>query len=166
MLARTPEARVTQDIDLLAEGGDLPHAFDELRALASLDLGDFVSFELVDAKPIKAEDEYRAGLKVTFVPMLGGKRRRRVSVDLVVDRVPCGSPETVTPADRIEVEGVPVFDYRMYPIANSMAFASSSNLRKWVIRRLLKYIGLSIPVRYRSSAASNARLSACSFCQK
>ena len=27
----------------------------------------------------------------------------------------------LTPADRIEVEGVPVFDYRVYPVANSIA---------------------------------------------
>ena len=27
----------------------------------------------------------------------------------------------LAPADRIEVEGVPVFDYRVYPVANSIA---------------------------------------------
>ena len=60
MPTRTQEARATQGIDLLAEGGDLLNALDDLRELASLDLGDFVSFEFVDAKPVKAEDEYRS----------------------------------------------------------------------------------------------------------
>lgn len=121
MLARTPSARATRDIDLLSEEADLDDALSELRRLASLDLGDFVSFEFAGSKPIKAEDEYRSGLQVTFVPLLGARRLQPVSVDLVVDQVPCGEPETLTPADRLEVEGVPVFDYRVYPIANSIA---------------------------------------------
>ena len=121
MLARTPSARATRDIDLLAEETDLGIALSELRKLASIDLSDFVSFEYVGSKPIKAEDEYRSGLKVTFVPMLGARKLQPVSIDLVVDQVPCGVPEVLTPADRIEVEGIPVFDYRIYPIANSIA---------------------------------------------
>ncbi len=59
MLARTPSARATRDIDLLAEAVDLDVALSELRELASLDLGDFVSFEFAGSKPVKAEDEYR-----------------------------------------------------------------------------------------------------------
>ena len=121
MLARTPSARATRDIDLLSWEADLGAALSELRELASLDLGDFVRFEFAGSKPIKAEDEYRSGLKVTFVPLLGARRLQPVSVDLVVDQIPCGEPELLTPADRIEVEGVPVFDYRVYPIANSIA---------------------------------------------
>lgn len=121
MLARTPSARATRDIDLLSREADLGAALSELRELASLDLGDFVRFEFAGSKPIKAEDEYRSGLKVTFVPLLGARRLQPVSVDLVVDQIPCGEPELLTPADRIEVEGVPVFDYRVYPVANSIA---------------------------------------------
>ena len=96
-------------------------ALAELRALAEADLGDFVVFEFVGAVPIKVEDEYRSGLKVAFVPLLGGKRLQEVSIDLVADRVACGEPEIVTPADRIDVAGVPMFDYRVYPLANSLA---------------------------------------------
>ena len=121
MLARTPSARATRDIDLLSREDDLGAALSELRELASLDLGDFMRFEFAGSKPIKAEDEYRSGLKVTFVPLLGARRLQPVSVDLVVDQIPCGEPELLTPADRIEVEGVPVFDYRVYPIVNSIA---------------------------------------------
>ena len=103
MLARTMDARATRDIDLLSEEADLDAALAELRALAEADLGDFVVFEFVGAVPIKVEDEYRSGLKVAFVPLLGGKRLQEVSIDLVADRVACGEPEIVTPADRIDV---------------------------------------------------------------
>ena len=98
MLARTMDARATRDIDLLSEEADLDAALAELRALAEADLGDFVVFEFVGAVPIKVEDEYRSGLKVAFVPLLGGKRLQEVSIDLVADRVACGEPEIVTPA--------------------------------------------------------------------
>lgn len=84
-------------------------------------MGDLVRFEFAGSKPIKAEDEYRSGLKVAFVPLLGARRLQLVTVDLVIDQIPCGEPEMLTPADRIEVEGAPVFDYRVYPIANSVA---------------------------------------------
>ena len=101
MLARTMDARATRDIDLLSEEADLDAALAELRALAEADLGDFVVFEFVGAVPIKVEDEYRSGLKVAFVPLLGGKRLQEVSIDLVADRVACGEPEIVTPADKL-----------------------------------------------------------------
>lgn len=44
-----------------------------------------------------------------------------VSIDLVVDDLPCEQPDVVSPADRIAVEDVPVFDYRLYPITNALA---------------------------------------------
>ena len=121
MLARTPSARATRDIDLLSQEENLDKALSELRRLASLDLGDFVRFEFAGSKPIKAEDEYRSGLKVTFVPLLGARKLQPISVDLVIDQIPCGEPQVLTPADRIEVEEVPVFNYKVYPIANSIA---------------------------------------------
>lgn len=121
MLARTIDARATRDIDLLAEGVTLEQALAELRKLASVDLDDFITFEYGGAEPIKVEDEYRAGLKVSFVPILGGKEKHSISIDLVVDEIPFESKELLTPADRVEVEGIEVFDYRIYPASNSIA---------------------------------------------
>lgn len=121
MLARTIHARATRDIDLLSEKSDVDTALDELKALAQVDLGDFVVFEFAGAEPIKVEDEYRSGLTVTFVPLLGAKRMQEVSIDLVVDQIPCGKCEVVRPADRIDVADIPTFDYRVYPVANSLA---------------------------------------------
>lgn len=121
MLARTADARATRDIDLLAEGAGLDEALAELKALAADDLGDFVSFEFVGAKPIKPDDDYRSGLDVTFAALLGARRVREVSIDLVVDEVPIGRVDVLTPADRVEVAGVPVCDYRVCPPERALA---------------------------------------------
>ncbi|MCB7036680.1 hypothetical protein [Eggerthella sinensis] len=70
VLARTAKARATRDIDLLAEQADLDRSLAELKALAAMDLGDFMTFEFVRAEPTETEDEYRSGLKVSFTPLL------------------------------------------------------------------------------------------------
>ncbi len=121
VLARTPDARATRDIDLLSEDGDLEQAIDELKALASMDMGDFVTFEHFKTVPIKAEDEYRAGACVSFHVWIGARRVQDISVDLVVDEVPQESFDVLTPADRIEVRDIPVCDYRMYTAESSLA---------------------------------------------
>lgn len=121
MLARTVDARATRDIDLLSTEGSLEDALEELVRLAGTDLGDFVTFEFAGSHPIKAEDEYRSGLSVGFVPMLGAKRMQPVSVDLVVDEVPLEGAERISPADRIEVEGLETCDYLVYPVEAALA---------------------------------------------
>lgn len=121
VLARTIDARATRDLDLLSDSADLGKALDQLIELSSKDLDDFVSFEFRDATPIKTDDEYRDGLNVRFDAFLGTKLIQTVSIDLVVDDLPCEEPDVVSPADRIAVEDVPVFDYRLYPITNALA---------------------------------------------
>lgn len=51
MLARTIDARATCDIDLLSAGSSLGDAPSELRGLAEVDLGDFVTFEFAGGEP-------------------------------------------------------------------------------------------------------------------
>lgn len=121
MLARTVDARATRDIDLLSTEGSLEDALEELVRLAGTDLGDFVTFEFTGSRPIKAEDEYRSGLSVGFVPMLGAKRMQPVSVDLVVDEVLLEGAERISPADRIEVDGLETCDYLVYPVEAALA---------------------------------------------
>lgn len=115
MLARTVDARATRDIDLLAQDVTLDEAVSRLKGLAEQDLNDFVHFEFEGTRPIKAEDEYRSGMCLTFVPWLGAKRLQPISVDLVVDEVPLDHVERIVPADRIEVRGVETSDYAVYP---------------------------------------------------
>lgn len=115
-MARTIDARRTRDIDLLSVGNDLDVACRELVSLARKDLGDFVTFDFDGIRPIKVEDEYRSGLTIRFVPYVGRKRMQPISIDLVVDEVPLERTEMLTPADRIDVAGIPVCDYLVYPV--------------------------------------------------
>lgn len=121
MLARTLDARATRDIDLLARGNDLDQAIEELKRLASIDLGDHVRFVFSAASPIKAEDEYRSGAKLVFETWLGAKRMQPVSIDLVVDTVPLDWAERISPTDRIGVQGIEDCDYLVYPVEAALA---------------------------------------------
>lgn len=121
VLARTVDARYTRDIDLVTSSLDIKTAIDELKALASKDLNDFVTFVYVGWSPIKAEDEYREGYTVTFNAFLGAKRIQTVSVDLVADKISCGEPEKIAPADRVEIAGIKSYDYLVYPAEKAIA---------------------------------------------
>lgn len=121
MLARTYDARATRDIDLISESGDLDAALDELKNLAGTDLGDFVSFEFVTARPIKVEDEYRSGLCVSFDAFLGSKKKQTVSIDLVIDEIPLDRFDILHPADRLDLPGLQTFDYKVHPVAAALA---------------------------------------------
>jgi hypothetical protein len=121
MLARTVNARATRDIDLLSNISELEEALKELKRLAAIDLGDFITFEFENTHPIKTEDEYRTGIKISFTPLLGTKRMQSLSIDLVADEIPCEQPELITPADRIDVRGILVFDYAAYPVPSAVA---------------------------------------------
>lgn len=96
VLARTVDARATRDIDLLARETSVEAAVADLRRLAGIGLDDFISFSFDKAEPIKADDEYRSGMKVWFTPSLGGKSLKAVSVDLVVDEVDNVAPDMVS----------------------------------------------------------------------
>lgn len=96
VLARTVDARATRDIDLLARETSVEAAVADLRRLAGIGLDDFISFSFDKAEPIKADDEYRSGMKVWFTPSLGGKSLQAVSVDLVVDEVDDVAPDMLS----------------------------------------------------------------------
>ena len=121
VLARTLDARATRDIDLLSTSNNLEGALAALRHLAQRDLGDFIFFEYEGAEPIKADDEYRSGLSVRFVPVMGVKRMQPISIDLVVDEVPLEGAEPISPADRIDVKGLITCDYLVYPVGAALA---------------------------------------------
>lgn len=121
MLARTIDARATRDIDLLSSGKTLESALCELRSLAEIDLGDFVTFEFINSSLIKADDDYRSGLVVKFAFYLGSKRMGVLSIDLVADEVPIEDAELITPADRIGITGLEEHDYLVYSVENALA---------------------------------------------
>jgi len=121
MIARTVSARTTKDIDLLSHAIDTGEALDELKRLASIDLEDFITYSFVRAIPIKAEEEYREGLKVFFAPRLGTSARDDISIDLVVDQVVCDDPDSMSPLGRLDVGDLEVHDYLLYPVVCAMA---------------------------------------------
>lgn len=121
VLARTLDARVTRDIDLVAQEESLEEAIADLVRAASIDLDDFVSFVFDRAEQIKADDEYRCGTKVWFTPFMGTKKLQPISIDLVVDEVRGLEPEILAPADRLDIEGLPVCDYRVCRAESALA---------------------------------------------
>lgn len=121
MLARTVDARTTRDIDLLSRQVDVDAALEELIGFAGSDLGDYITFEFDGSRPIKLEDEYRSGVTAKFVPILGTKRMQAIAIDLVIDEVPLEKAELVTPADRIEVDGIETCDYLVYPVEDAVS---------------------------------------------
>ncbi|OUO64923.1 nucleotidyl transferase AbiEii/AbiGii toxin family protein [Collinsella sp. An268] len=121
MLARTIDARATRDIDLVSQEDTLLSAVEELTRLASLDLGDFIAFHFDRVEAIKSDDEYRCGMKVWFTPLFGSKTAQPISIDLVIDEVAGLKPERITPADRLDVEGLPVFDYSVCRAESALA---------------------------------------------
>ena len=120
VLARTLDARVTRD-DLIAQEESLEEAIADLVQATSIDLNDFVSFVFDRAEQIKAEDEYRCGTKVWFTPFMGTKKLQPISIDLVVDEVRGLEPEILAPVDRLDIEGLPVCDYRVCRVESALA---------------------------------------------
>ena len=121
VLARTLDARVTRDIDLVAQEESLEEAVADLVRAASIDLEDFVSFVFDRAEQIKEEDEYRCGAKVWFTPFMGTKKLQPISIDLVIDEVRGLEPEVLAPIDRLNIEGLPVCDYRVCRVESALA---------------------------------------------
>lgn len=116
ILARTLDARYTTDTDFLYRGDDLEEALGELKRLASKDLGDRMEFRFVSADKIAATQEYRDGCRARFEVVLDGTRRKsEIAIDLVADPVELGKADPVTPANRLDVKGLAVFDYLVYP---------------------------------------------------
>ena len=120
MLARTLDARRTRDIDIATNELDIGAALQELSMLVSRDMDDFLSYEVTGCGQIKTGDRYRDGYSVDVSVSFGGRSIRSISIDLVSDEVECGRPEYLTPADRLEIDGLPVCDYPVYPVEAAM----------------------------------------------
>lgn len=122
ILARTVDARYTTDTDFLYKGDNLEEALGELKRLASKDLGDRMEFRFVSADKIAATQEYRNGCRARFEVVLDGTRRKsEIAIDLVADPVELGKADLVTPANRLDVKGLAVFDYLVYPVERTVA---------------------------------------------
>ena len=155
VLARTLDGRATRDIDLLSTLDSIEGALADLRRLAQRDLGDFVVFEYAGAEPIKPDDEYRSGLSVRFIPMLGAKRMQAIAIDLVIDEVPLEGAEAVSPADRIDVKGLDTCDYLVYPVGAALAdkFCALAERHNGRASSRVKDLGTDLQARLRREMA-------------
>ncbi len=122
MLARTPSARYTRDIDMAYGGDNADEAVAELRRLASIDLGDHVEYRFSSESPIVEDQKYRDGRRVTFECVLGGtKSVADISVDVVASEGPLVDADRIAPVTRLSVAGIPTYDYLVYPVEESVA---------------------------------------------
>ena len=81
-----------------------------------------MEFRFVSADKIAATQEYRNGCRARFEVVLDGTRRKsEIAIDLVADPVELGKADLVTPANRLDVKGLAVFDYLVYPVERTVA---------------------------------------------
>ncbi|WP_417541401.1 nucleotidyl transferase AbiEii/AbiGii toxin family protein [Microbacterium maritypicum] len=128
ILARVPEARHTQDLDLAASQSTLDEAVEDLRARVQRDLGDHLSFELVSVRATGQGDTQPdvQTRQVTFACFAGGgaarKRFGEVKVDLVVGPPPTGDVEVIEPAARLQLaRPLQTSPYRLFPLVDQVA---------------------------------------------
>lgn len=121
-LARRTDARETKDIDLVGITVEIERAVEDLKELAAVDLHDYIDFRFLNARPIPVSQEYRTGMRVEFAPVLGKTKRLSViGIDLVVDQTPPEDYVLVSPASRLDIAGLPTYDYALQAIEERIA---------------------------------------------
>lgn len=121
-LARRADARETKDIDLVGVTTEIERALEDLKELAAIDLHDFIDFQFLSARAIPVSQEYRTGMRVEFVPVLGKtKRLSPIGIDLVVDQTPPNDYVLVSPVNRLDIAGLPIYDYALQTIEERIA---------------------------------------------
>lgn len=121
-LARRIDARETKDIDLVGITAEIDQALENLKEVAAIDLHDFVDYQFHGARPIPVSQEYRTGMRVEFVPVLGKtKRLCPIGIDLVVDQTPSEDFVLVSPASRLDITGLATYDYALQTIEERLA---------------------------------------------
>lgn len=132
MLARFNDARVTRDIDLVADSDDITDAIAKLDALAAINLGDFMRFRRIGSfRPIQADEEYRPGVSLRYEVFVGDGRKGTISVDLVVGEVLYGKPNKIIPKHRLDVSGLEEHDYLIYSIEDAIADKVGATLQRY-----------------------------------
>lgn len=121
-LARRIDARESRDTDLVGTSTEIEESLAKLKELASIDLDDFLEFRFIKADPISVSREYRTGYRVEFLPVIGRtKRLNPLHVDLVVDQTPPECWVLASPASRLEVKGLLVYDYALQTVEERIA---------------------------------------------
>jgi hypothetical protein len=121
---RLARARATQDIDLRLVGAPAT-VIESLRAVARLDLGDFMTFEVVpdDAHPeIQAAGVTHDGLRFRGECRIAGKiYGQRFGIDIGFADPLIGEPEVVIADDVLCFAGIAPPELRVYPVETHVA---------------------------------------------
>ena len=118
LLARDIGVRATIDIDVYRETvRDIAEA--DLRAAATMDIGDWFTFEIAAARSVA---DALAGMRLPVTAYVGTTVWASFHVDLVgSDSRMTGEPEAVPPLARVEMPGVEQHGYRAYPLVDHIA---------------------------------------------
>ncbi len=123
MLARVATARSTIDVDLFRRNRSLDVALDDLRRLATIDLGDHFRFDYTGHIDAISGDQqvYAEGYKVNFDIYIGAKKKGGFHVDLVTGVSTTDEPQVADPANALILPRFPSNPYRLYPIVDQAA---------------------------------------------
>jgi len=123
MLARVPNSRRTQDIDLFRSGYDKDQALADLLRLAKVDLGDHFRFVHVSHTGSIGGDTqpYADGYQVHFDVFIGVKKVDTVKVDLSAHETALDGPHLVEPVNRLPLPLLVSTPYRLYPLPEQIA---------------------------------------------
>ena len=122
LLARVPNSRATRDIDFATsfrESAD--SVVNALNHLVSVDMGDFLTFELSKREELLDDNGYSRLLKLCHTTRLRFEEKDPILIDLSLD---CGltlPPDTIVPANRLEIEGIETRDYLVYSLPDQLA---------------------------------------------
>lgn len=123
ILARIPSTRSTLDIDLYRRGFTLDQALDDLRRLASIDLGDHFRFEYAGHESsIEADSQpYTDGYRVVFTVFIGVVKKGVVKIDLAVGAGMTDAVQTSLPVTALALPRLASNRYRLYPVVDQIA---------------------------------------------
>lgn len=123
ILARIPSTRSTRDIDLYRQGFTLDQALEDLKRLASINLGDHFRFEYVNHEATMATDTqpYTYGYRVSFSIFIGVAKKGSVQIDLAVGADTTDDVLASAPAMALDLPKLISNPYRLYPVVDQIA---------------------------------------------
>lgn len=124
LLARVPDTRRTQDVDLASTSATLDEAVDDLERRVDTDLGDHLRFTLAGQRSTGRGNTQPAveTRELTFDCWAGNRRLGHIKVDIVVGPPPVGTVEVQQPADRLHLNRPLItHPYRLFPLVDQVA---------------------------------------------
>lgn len=119
LLIRLPDARHSQDIDLLHTTSSIEEAIAELQTLVSRDIGDPLAFVLGSPTAMSGGV---AGVQVPVTVYLGATQFERFPIDLSTDLHTVAHVEHVRPAPVVDIPGLsPLPEFVLYPLPDQVA---------------------------------------------